>query len=69
MEPGIDILKLLPMLAPLIVLQLGLMIYSLIDLARRETVKHLPKYGWALIIIFVNMIGPIVYLIVGRGEE
>jgi hypothetical protein len=24
---------------------------------------------WALIIIFINLIGPIVYLIGGRGEE
>jgi hypothetical protein len=69
MEPTFDIIRLLPLLIPVIILQLGLMIFALIDLARRETVKHLPKYGWALVIIFVNMIGPIIYLLIGRSED
>ena len=69
MEPTFDILSILPLLIPVIILQFGLMIYALVDLIRREKVKHLPKYGWALIILFFNMVGPIVYLIVGRSEE
>ncbi len=44
----------------------------LVDLRRRQ-VKHLPKWGWALIILLGNFpIGVIIYLVVGRippGEE
>ncbi len=56
-----------PLLAPLILIQLGLMVYCLIDLSRRERVKG-PKWLWAIIIIFGELIGPVVYLIAGRGE-
>ena len=57
----------LPLLIPVLVLQLGLMIFALVDLIRRERTKG-PKWMWALIILFVNLIGPVVYLLVGREE-
>ena len=57
----------LPLLIPVVLLQLGLMIVALLDLARRERTKG-PKWAWAIVIVLVNFIGPIVYLIVGREE-
>jgi hypothetical protein len=62
-----QITAVLPYLIPIIILQLGLMIFALVDLARRERTKG-PKWAWALVIIFVNLIGPIVYFVVGREE-
>jgi hypothetical protein len=62
-----DLRTLIPFLIPIIVLQLGLMAYCLIDLARRERTRG-PKWVWALVIIFVNLIGPVIYLVVGREE-
>jgi hypothetical protein len=62
------LMKYLPLLIPLIIIQLGLMIAALIDLTKREKTRG-PKWMWALIVIFVNMIGPIVYFVVGREEE
>ncbi len=59
--------ELLPYLIPIIVLQLGLMIFALVDLVRREKTKG-PKWLWALIIVFVNLIGPILYFVIGREE-
>ena len=64
-----EIKDMLPWLIPLIILELGLMIFALVDLIRREKVRGDSKVVWALIIIFINLIGPIVYLIGGRGEE
>jgi hypothetical protein len=64
-----EIKEMLPWLLPLIILQLGLMIFALVDLVKREEVRGDSKVVWALIIIFINVIGPIVYLIGGRGEE
>jgi len=57
----------IPLLVPIVLLQWGLMIFALVDLARRERTRG-PKWAWALAIICVNFIGPIVYLIVGREE-
>ncbi len=57
----------LPLLAPILLLQLGLMAVALLDLIRRERTKG-PKWVWALVIVFVNFIGPILYLVLGREE-
>jgi hypothetical protein len=62
-----NINSLIPFLIPIVLLQLGLVVFALVDLKRRERTKG-PKWVWALVIIFVNLIGPIVYLVVEREE-
>jgi len=63
-----EILRLLPFFIPIIIIQYGLMIFALVQLFRNEA-AYLPKWGWALIIIFINIIGPVVFLIVGRKKD
>jgi hypothetical protein len=58
----------LPLIIPLVVIQLVLMAVALFDLAHREKVRG-PKWLWAIVIIFGEMIGPVAYLLVGRQEE
>lgn len=53
-------------LAPLAVIQLGLMAVALVDLAKREEVRGGSKLAWALVIVLVNFLGPAVYLLWGR---
>jgi hypothetical protein len=62
-----QIRQLLPFLIPIALLQLALIIIALIDLARRERTRG-PKWVWVLIILFINLIGPIIYFVVGREE-
>ena len=57
----------LPFLIPVILLQLGLMVFALVDLARREKTRG-PKWLWAIVIVLGEVLGPIVYLLVGREE-
>ncbi|MBE0684734.1 MAG: PLDc_N domain-containing protein [Anaerolineaceae bacterium] len=61
-------MKLLPLLIPLFLIQLGLMIAALVDLLKREKTKG-PKWLWIIIVVFVNLIGPIIYFVIGREEE
>ncbi len=71
MDIGItlDLLKqYLPLLIPLFIIQLGLMAAGIIDLIKREKTRG-PKWVWFLVVIFVNMIGPIIYFVAGREEE
>ncbi len=63
-----QLLKLLPLLIPLFLIQLGLMIAALVDLIKREKTKG-PKWMWIIIVVFVNIIGPIIYFVVGREDE
>jgi hypothetical protein len=58
---------LLPFLIPVLIIQLGLMAAALLDLVKRERVRG-PKWMWVVIILFVNLIGPIIYFLVGRED-
>ena len=58
----------IPYLIPVIIIQLGLMIFALVDLVRRERTKG-PKWMWAIVIVAVNIIGPVVYLLAGKDES
>ena len=59
----------IPLLIPLLIIEIALLIIALVDLIRREQVKYFPKWVWAVIILVINFIGPIAYLIVGREES
>jgi len=61
--------QILLLLAPVVIIQLGLMIAALIDLERDERrVRGGRKVVWALIIVFINIVGPIVYFAAGRED-
>lgn len=62
-----DILEILQIIIPLLILQLGLITYTLIDI-NRNGMRNLNKALWIFIILFVNILGPIFYLIFGRGD-
>jgi hypothetical protein len=55
------------LIIPILALQLILMVAALVDLAKRERTRG-PKWMWVLIIVLGELIGPIVYFIVGREE-
>jgi TctA family transporter len=53
--------------APLIIINLILVVLALVDLARAERTNG-PKWMWVPIILFVSLIGPISYFVVGRRQ-
>ena len=59
----------LPFIIPIIVVQLTLIVIAILDLARREHVAGGSKLVWVLVIVLINIIGPIVYLAFGRREQ
>ena len=63
-----ETIELIKMLIPVIILQFALLVYSLIDL-HKNGVRNLNKTAWILIIVFINMLGPISYLLFGRGND
>jgi hypothetical protein len=61
--------QIVALLVPIVLIQLGLMVFALVDLEREERqVRGDSKLVWALIIVFVNLIGPILYFAIGREE-
>jgi hypothetical protein len=62
------VVKYIPLLIPVVLIELGLMITALVDLVRRAQTRG-PKWAWALVIVLINFIGPIVYFVAGRKED
>lgn len=56
-------------LAPVLVLAVLLIAWSLVDIARSPAVKHLPKWAWVLLVLLVTPLGPIFYLVMGREKS
>ena len=61
--------QLVLLLLPILVIQLGLMLFALWDITRPERrVRGDSKLMWGLIVVLVGMLGPIIYLAVGRED-
>lgn len=60
--------SILPLIIPVIAIQLILMVIALIDLYKQKNTRG-PKLLWWLVIPFVNIIGPILYFVIGRKDE
>ena len=57
--------------ALLILLPLVLTLYTFVDCAMRDDsqINKIPKWGWLLVILFLQPIGGIVYLAIGRVRK
>ncbi|MCL1885193.1 MAG: PLD nuclease N-terminal domain-containing protein [Dehalococcoidia bacterium] len=56
-------------IAVISLLSLGLMIWALVDVLRRENVRGDNKIIWVLVILLASVIGPIIYLAIGRSDK
>ncbi|ANU14259.1 negative regulator of sigma-Y activity [Planococcus halocryophilus Or1] len=52
-------------LVPIIIIQLALMIFALVDLVKNPNPNG-PKWMWGIIIVVINILGPILYFVIGR---
>jgi hypothetical protein len=55
-------------IAPFFIIQLILLLVAIIDLVKIEKTNG-PKWLWAIIILVVNIIGPILYFVIGRRNN
>jgi ABC-2 type transport system ATP-binding protein len=55
---------------PLVLIELGLMLFAVYDLFQEDRrVRGDSKIVWAFVIFFASVIGPLIYLFVGRDES
>jgi len=67
---NVDVATVALVLIPVLILQVGLMIYALYDLFQEDRrVRGDSKAMWAFIIALVNLIGPLLYFFVGRDDS
>jgi Phospholipase_D-nuclease N-terminal len=59
----------LPLILPLVILQLTLIVFALVDLVKPERrVRGGSKALWGVIIVLLELFGPVAYFLVGREE-
>ncbi len=59
--------QILPLLIPIIAIQLILMVVALLDLVKQPATRG-PKWIWVLVVPFIQIIGPVLYFVFGRKE-
>ena len=69
MDDGLNIGQLIGLIAPLALIQIGLMAFAIYDLVKTDRIEEDRKWMWGVIIVVVNFIGPILYFLVGRRGE
>ena len=59
----------LPFIIPLVILQIALVVFALYDLTRPERrVRGNNKLLWGLIIVLGEIVGSLIYFLVGRED-
>lgn len=64
-----DLQQLLPIIIPIFLIQVILAITALVHVLKHPNYKFGNKIMWVIIVLFIQMIGPIIYFLFGRGEE
>ena len=64
-----NITELLPFLIPLLVVQLGLLAYTLYHILTHKTYKRGSRTMWLVVtIVLMNFVGPILYFLFGKED-
>jgi len=66
MNLGMEFTTVLLIVLPLVAVQLVLMISALVSIVRKP-VQGSDKLLWVIIVVLVNLIGPIIYFVVGSN--
>jgi len=69
MNNNLNLGQLIALLVPLVLVELGLLAFALYDLIKRKRVRGGNKWLWGIIIVVVEIFGPILYFVLGREEE
>lgn len=65
-----DIQEYLPLIIPLVTVQLGLLVYTIIHILTHTTYKRGTRTIWLVVaIVGMQFIGPILYFLLGKESE
>jgi hypothetical protein len=63
------LIEYLPFIIPLVIAEFTLAIVALVHVLKHPHYRFGNKTMWILIVLFVQIIGPVLYFVGGRGEE
>ena len=54
---------------PLVLINLGLILYCLVDWLKRKEFKWVDKWVWLALFVFIQFIGPVLYILLIRKND
>ena len=63
------LIEYLPFIIPIIIIEMILAITALVHVLKHPKYRFGNKTLWILIVLLIQIIGPIVYFVFGRGDE
>ncbi len=64
-----ELVRYFPVLLPLILIVLALAVTALVHVLRHPHYRFGNRAVWIAVVLLVQLIGPVLYFTVGRGEE
>jgi uncharacterized membrane protein YqjE len=64
-----QVMKYLPFLLPILLVELALMLTALIHVLRHDKYRFGNRILWVIVVVLIQIIGPIIYFTIGKGEE
>ena len=59
----------LPLIIPLALIEVGLMVAALVHISTHNRYRFGNRLAWVLVAILINIIGPLLYFIIGRSDD
>jgi hypothetical protein len=59
----------LPFLIPIIAIELILAVIAIIHVLRHDSYRFGNRAMWVVIVLFIGIIGPVLYFTIGRGDD
>lgn len=69
MEGFKEFMEYLPFLIPILIIELVLMVVALVHVLKHKNYRFGNRILWIFIVILLQIIGPVLYFTVGKGEE
>lgn len=64
-----ELMEFLPFLIPIILVELTLMLTALVHVLRHKNYRFGNRIIWIIVVVCLQIIGPILYFTIGRGED
>lgn len=64
-----EFMEYLPFIIPIILVEFILMLTALVHVLKHQNYRFGNRILWVIIVVVLQIIGPILYFTIGRGEE
>jgi hypothetical protein len=64
-----EFIEYLPFVAPILLIEIILLITALVHVLKHKKYRFGNKFLWIFIVVIFQIVGPVLYFTIGRGEE